>query len=235
MRIAIVEDEPVHSRYLTTLLREMTELKIESIRTQKTLTAAECFLMDNAVDLLFLDLNLYGETGFNLLKNAAAGAFSTIVVSAHSDRAVEAFEYGVLDFIPKPVTKDRLQAAIERYKKSLYETRNGMKYFSVFSDSSVETIQLDSILYFQASGKKLIAHLTDGSNRLSTRKIGDMEKTLPEKFLRVHKSYIIDRHSVKKLNTFPGGKYEVILSNGDSLPVSRKLYSDLKGRLLSGQ
>src|SRR5271157_1945729 len=107
MRILIVEDEEMASRLLKNILIEILGEGIESIQVQRSLTASQCYLQDHTIDLLFLDLNLHVENGFALLASAAAGSFHTIVVSAHTDRAIEAFEYGVLDFVPKPYGEER--------------------------------------------------------------------------------------------------------------------------------
>ena len=234
MRILIVEDEPIHSRYLTAMLKELPDIKINSIQSQKTLTAAECFLLDNVIDLLFLDLNIYGENGFDLLKNITSSSFSTIVVSAYSERAVEAFDYGVLDFIAKPVTNERLKKALERFQVNRKETREKLKYFSVLNESKLETIPLSEILYFESSGKKVILILENGDRKYSRKKMGDIEKILPSRYKRIHKSFIANLTDIKYLNSYPGGKYEAILRNGSTLPVSRNLYSDIKRQIMEG-
>jgi DNA-binding LytR/AlgR family response regulator len=234
MRILIVEDEPVHARYLTSLLRELPDIKIASIQCQKTLTAAECFLLDNEIDLLFLDLNVYGENGFNLLQNISSSLFCTIVVSAHTDRAIEAFDYGVLDFIAKPVSKERLLAAMNRFKESRFNSREQLKYFSIYLDGSIVTIPLSSILYFESSGKKMSINLRGGEKKYTNKKMIDVEKILPSRFRRIHKSYIANLEFIHKLTSQRGGKYEAVLQNGSSLPVSRNLYSGIKQKLMQG-
>ncbi len=113
MRILIVEDEPVTARYIKNLLEEIYHNKRYSISMQSNLLSSECFLLENQIDLLILDLNLNGENGFELLEQAVASSFHTIVVSGNIDKALLAFEYGVLDFIPKPFDVDRLQMALD--------------------------------------------------------------------------------------------------------------------------
>ncbi|MCE9599072.1 MAG: LytTR family DNA-binding domain-containing protein [Spirochaetia bacterium] len=234
MRVLILEDEPVHSRYLTTLLKELPDLDLESVSCQKTLTGAECHLLDAPVDLLFLDLNVCGENGFDLLGSFAGAAFSTVVVSAHTERAIEAYDYGVLDFLPKPVTRDRLVTALDRFKHNRYSSRHTLKYFSIFDDGILETLLLSKILYFEASGRKLIIHMTDGSKKYANRKIGDLVQLLPPTFQLIHRSFMVNIESVSSLRGSPGGKYRLALSNGTELPVSRRLYQTLKTQLLNG-
>ena len=75
---------------------------------------AEEHLVENEVDVLLLDLNLQGHDGFELLKNQVAKAFHTVVISAYGEKALEAFDYGVLDFIEKPFEAERLLLLVER-------------------------------------------------------------------------------------------------------------------------
>lgn len=234
MRVLILEDEPVHSRHLTRLLRELMEEELQSVRCQKTVAAAEYFLQEDAVDIVFLDLNLYGQDGFDLLRNFAGAPFSTVVVSAHPERAIEAFEYGVTDFLPKPVTKERLEAALQRFSRNRHENRHLLKYFSFARDGIVETVSLADVLFFEASGKNLILHTANGTRSECRRKIGDVAKILPPFFRRAHRSYIVNIRYIKGLRAFLGGKYEIEVQGGAVLPLSRAVYRILKEEILPG-
>ena len=83
------------------------------------LPEALCFIENNSLDLVLLDLNLNGDNGFDLLTTAVSESFHTIVISAYKDQAITAFEYGILDFVPKPFNRDRLEQAFDRdhYKR----------------------------------------------------------------------------------------------------------------------
>lgn len=233
MRILIVDDEPVHARYLSGQLQAILGREIESLQVQRTLTAAECFITDNAIDLLFLDLNLFGRDGFDLLRGLQVASFSTIVVSAHTDMAVRAFEFGVLDFIPKPVKVERVELAIKRYRQALSGARPLRKYFSFYSDGGVEQVPLDQILFFQSSGKSLLIHCKTGEVKSCSRQIGSVEKTLPPHFKRIQKSYIVDVRSIRSLVAGGGGHYQAILEGGRLLPVSRRVYAELKASMVA--
>ena len=115
MRILIVEDEYSIAKDIEWNCHQLLGKKIELLQIKQTLESAYDFLVQNQIDLLLLDLNLSGKNGFDLLKDAVSGSFHTIIISAHTDQAIEAFKYGVLDFLPKPFEKDRLQKAFKRY------------------------------------------------------------------------------------------------------------------------
>jgi two-component system response regulator LytT len=232
MRILIVEDEPIHARYLSHTLKEIPATAEAIVHTQKTLTAAECYLLDHPVDLLFLDLNVYDGDGFTLLQGFAGAQFATIVVSAHPERAIEAFECGVLDFLPKPITKARLLTAIERYEKHRYDSRHTLKFFSIFADGVLETLPLAEISHFEAADKQVIIHQNHGRKRTCTRKLGDVEKVLPPRFIRVHRSFIADTGQIKTLQAAGGGRYDLTMQSGVTIPVSRSVYASLKKNLM---
>ena len=114
MNALIVEDERMAARRLERMLRGILGDSVEQITCLERVEEAECFLASTTIDVLLLDLNLNGEDGFELLKKATAGPFQTIIVSANTGQALRAFEYGVLDFVPKPVERSRLERALAR-------------------------------------------------------------------------------------------------------------------------
>ena len=109
MRILIVEDEVSIARDIEWNCRQILKEECTGLRIEQTLESAVEYMAQHPVDLLLLDLNLSGKSGFELLKTASAGPFHTVIISAHTDRAIEAFRYGVLDFLPKPFERARLQ------------------------------------------------------------------------------------------------------------------------------
>jgi two-component system response regulator LytT len=114
MRIVIIEDETIVARRIERLVRRILGPKIERIDTATNLPGAVELLGRAQNAVVLLDLNLSGSDGFDILRRAVAEPFQTIVVSANTDRAIEAFELGVVDFVPKPFTEERLSMALER-------------------------------------------------------------------------------------------------------------------------
>jgi two-component system response regulator LytT len=104
MRILIVEDERPTAEDIKMLVEHILNKEITSIHIETTLDSAMWYLKEKSIDVLLLDLNLNSKDGFQLLKQVVSQSFHTIVISANTNRAIEAFENGVLDFIPKPAT-----------------------------------------------------------------------------------------------------------------------------------
>src|SRR5262245_16102148 len=117
MNILILEDEIVAARRLERLTRRILSDDVEHLAVAHGLSDALRLLAGKRFDLILLDLNLSGEDGFDLLAEDV-GAAQIIVVSAHPDRAIEAFHHDVLDFVPKPVMDARLRQAINRVRRA---------------------------------------------------------------------------------------------------------------------
>jgi len=115
LNILIIEDEPVHAKALKKTLDLILIEEDTQITFQESLQEAAEIIQLQRVNLIFLDLNLFGESGFELLDQLPNANVSTIVVSGNTDLALTAYEYGVIDFVPKPVIEDRLRLALERY------------------------------------------------------------------------------------------------------------------------
>lgn len=227
MNILIVEDERVAARRLERLTREILGEKVTSIHCVETLRNSEQFLSEHTVDVLFLDLNLNGRNGFDLLTSAVSESFQTIVVSANIDRAIEAYEYGVLDFVPKPFDKNRLIKAFERLERPDTGVDHAAKMLIVRNHGHLQIIPVEEIQYLQGAGDYAEIHLHDGSSHLHNKSLEALKKILPDTFVRIHKSYITDLKYISKLHIFGGGKYECELKDGTVLPVSRTRYKEL--------
>jgi len=231
MNILIVEDERVAARRLERMVKEILGEKLGAIHCIETLQNSETFLSKHSIDILFLDLNLNGQDGFELLKSAVSEPFQTIVVSANTDRAIEAYEYGVLDFIPKPFDKNRLIKAFERLEHADAQIDHTAKMLVVRNQSRLQIVPVEQIQYLQGAGDYAEIRLHDGSSLLHNKSLEALMKILPDSFIRIHKSYITDLNYITNLRIYGGGKYECELKDGTMLPVSRTRYKELINHL----
>jgi two-component system response regulator LytT len=227
MNILIVEDERVAARRLERIIREILGDKLDIIHCIETLRNSEIFLKQHPVDVLFLDLNLNGQDGFELLKSAVSESFQTIVVSANTDRAIEAYEYGVLDFVPKPFDKSRLIKAFERLERVDVHLDHTAKVLVVRNQSRLQIIPVEQVKYLQGAGDYAEVHLHSGMKLLHNKSLEALMKILPNTYVRIHKSYITDLNYIVNLRIYGGGKYECELKDGTVLPVSRTRYKEL--------
>lgn len=231
MRILIVEDERVAARGLQRMVQGLMGKEISWIGWETSLDASRAALAENPVDVLFLDLNLNGENGFELLHEAVAGSFHTIVVSANENQALRAFEYGVLDFVPKPVSEERLAKAIQRIRYGNEAGRHA-KYLPVRKPKGIVLIQLEDVSYFQGDGNYVEIHLKSGTTEYHRQTLDSLAKILPTRFSRIHRSFIVDMRDVKQVVSFGGGRYEAELEKGVTLPLSRAYHKHFKHVIL---
>lgn len=183
-------------------------------------------------DLLLLDLNLNGEDGFEVLKTTVAEAFHTIIISAYKEKAITAFEYGVLDFVPKPFSEERLAQAFSRISAKA-NAGSGTKYLAVKKRGSISLINTDDIRYIKGAGIYTELHLKNGQKEIHDKSLEKLEQLLPASFLRIHKSYLLNLSCAKEIIVQPGSRYDMLLQNGEALPIGRTRYKELKEKLFS--
>ncbi len=231
MRILIVEDESPTAEDLAEIIEDYYGKRITSLQIECSLQNAAYFLEHKEIDLLLLDLNLNGKDGFELLKELSTLPFLTIVVSANTDRAVEAFEYGVLDFIPKPYTLERIKKALLRFENGNDISTREMKYLCIRNRGKIDVVSMDQVAYFKAAYVYVEVHLESGEYKLMHKTLDKLSLLLSEHFIRVHRSYLVDIRGLKQIHVHGGGKYEAELSNGEKVPINRSTYKKLKGSI----
>ncbi|MEM9920720.1 MAG: response regulator transcription factor [Bacteroidota bacterium] len=229
MRILIIEDEASVADRIERLTRQVLGTNIQRLAKRQTLSAGLHYLQNHPIDLLLLDLNLNGLNGFSILQELLSHSFQTIIVSANTDQALKAFEYGVLDFIPKPFTIERLTKAFDRYTQQTNQQQlSTSQYLSVRRKGEVHLIPIKDIQFIKASGNYSEIHLIDQQKHLHDKNLNSLELLLPNTFRRIHRSYICNWEQMRKILTHGAGKYEVELQSGQRLPLSRSKYQQLK-------
>lgn len=231
MRILIVEDERPTAEDIQYLVKQILKNEITIIHIETTLDNALAYIKEKSIDVLLLDLNLNSKDGFDILKQVVSKSFHTIIISANINRAVEAFEYGVLDFIPKPYNSERLEAAFNRLKSNHALIGHAMKYFSIKVGFEIQVIPINEINYFKSANIYVELHLKNKHVVLYDKPLNQLLPLLPSNYFRIHKSYIINIETIEKIQNFGGGKYRVVLKSGDCLPVSRQKFKILKENL----
>ncbi|MEW6194927.1 MAG: LytTR family DNA-binding domain-containing protein [Bacteroidota bacterium] len=229
MKILIIEDEPPIAEDIKEMCGLILSSRIEKIDIAYTINDAENFLANNnTVDLCLLDLNLKGKNGYEILKRAAAGSFHTIIISAYTNQAIEAFNYGVLDFVPKPVDMERFRTALNKFTDTEIKQKAGIKFLVVRKHNSNHLISVEVIKYFEAHGYIVKLFMKDGKAEIIEKPLNRLMQILPDKFIRIHRSYIVDINEIISYKHKGGGVYEVILKQGEHLPLSSSAYKTLQ-------
>lgn len=230
MNILLVEDELMVARRLMRMTNNLLGDRITKLSHVTNLDDAEALLAERAIDLLLLDLNLNNQSGFSLLQRAVAESFQTIIVSANTDQAIVAFEYGVVDFVPKPFNEQRLQAAFERLTHANHG-HNSLKYLSVKKPHRIELLLLRDISFIKAQGNYSEIHTLNQQAHLHEKSMDKLASMLGSPFFRIHRSYMVNLDQFKSFHSYAGSKYEITLHNSCTVPVSRQRVAELKQRL----
>lgn len=217
MKILIVEDEAPAARRLRRLVAAELTLDPDSILLIDNIQEAKAYLEQTAVDLLLLDLDLSGRDGFELLQNSGVSQSATIIVSANVDRALEAFDQEVVDFVPKPVSTERLSRALIRAR----EADKGEQRLTIRSQGKTDIIEVRTISHVSGADDYVEVVTVTGDRLLHYDRLEAMEKSLPVDFLRVHRSHIVNMKHVVKMQNMGDRQRLLITIDGSEVPVSR--------------
>jgi two-component system LytT family response regulator len=163
------------------------------------------YLQKETVDLVFLDVEMPGMTGIELIKNLEKRPI-IILITAKTDYAVEAFELNVADYIIKPVTLSRFMTAVVKAKE-LFESKEqkielnekDKEYIFVRSNSVLTKIKINDITYIQALGDYVNIFASDKRYTVHITLKGMEEKLSVEKFYRLHRSYLVALDHIDKV------------------------------------
>jgi len=243
-RAVIVDDEELARSILRELLRAHEEVEV----------VAECANGFEAVkavaetkpDLLFLDVQMPKLDGFEVLELTGPGP-AVIFVTAYDQYALRAFEAHAVDYLLKPFGADRLKVALERATERLggklpppaelaAAARPPAHYLErivVKDGSRVHIIPVGKLDYAEAQDD-YVALAVEGKKLLKQQTISSLEKALdPERFLRIHRSYILNLDRLGKIEPYSKDTHVVVLTSGLQLPVSRAGYTRLRQLLES--
>jgi two-component system response regulator LytT len=227
VNVLIVEDEPPIAAYIERCTRSLLQPQHCRIEAVHTLEEARARLRGEPVDLCLLDLNLSGASGFELMKEALALPPRVIIISAHAEQAVTAFDYGVVDFVPKPFTLQRLQKALERASARKPDPAR-TKYLVYRLGPENRLLDIAAVAYFKATRAFVEAHLRDGRRVLLEKHLNQLERMLPDSFVRIHRSYIVAIDQIDHYRSGQGARTLLHLLDGTVLPVSRYRYKALR-------
>jgi len=232
MNILIVEDESRIAKRIERMTRDIYGDALQSLTHINNLPEALKFIEDSTLDLVLLDLNLNGDNGFDLLTTAVSESFHTIVISAYKDQAITAFEYGVLDFVPKPFNRDRLEQALNRTITNEKLETDEIKFLAVKKRHRIQLIPIEDLVYIKGAGTYTELFLTDGTKELHDKSLEKLEQLLSHTFERIHKSYLVKMSEIREIIVESGSKYMAELLNGALIPIGRTKYKDIKAKWL---
>ncbi len=244
----IIDDEAKARRIMETLITDhCPEVKV--LESADDVLSGIKAINKHKPDIVFLDIEMPGYTGFQLLDFFDEINFAVIFTTAYSEYALQAFQVSAVDYLLKPIQIDQLHSAIEKVSRLKGTTQNREKIHTLkenLEDHHIKKIALSTsqglifvpvnqIIYLEADGSYTHIFLTDGSKLLISKKIKEFENILTQDnhFFRTHRSFIVNLSFIKQYIKQDGG--HLIMENGAIVHISRerkddfnKIISDLK-------
>ncbi|MFD2567627.1 LytR/AlgR family response regulator transcription factor [Pseudotenacibaculum haliotis] len=217
IKCVVIDDEPLAIQVLEQHIQQVPELDLVAT-FDNPITAGE-FLQKNAVDLLFLDIQMPVVTGIDFIKNTKIQP-KVILTTAYREYALEGYELDILDYLLKPISFVRFYKAINKYKSLTTTTplpssgtEETVDHLFVNANKRMIRIQFSEVLYIDSIKDYVRIH-TDNETIVTKDKISVFLEKLPSYFVRVHRSYIIN---TQKMMSFTSK--DVTLSNGMEIPI----------------
>lgn len=234
IRVLVVDDESLARRNLTVLLRRDPDIG----------SIAECSSGPDAIeeirksrpDIVFLDVQMPEYDGFDVLELLGCGLPPAIIfVTAYDEYALRAFETGALDYLLKPFDDARFGRALSRAKEKLAHYApakpRAAEQLVVRSQGRVSFLKAADIDWIEAAGYYACLHV-GADTHLLRRPLSELEQELgEERFVRIHRSTIVNLERIRGLELQTGGEYEVVLRSKTRLRLSRRYRKRLQERM----
>lgn len=238
MKILIVDDEQPARRKVRALLQK--QQGITEIMEADNGVAAVTQIHKHQPDLVFLDIQMPGMTGFEVIRTVGLERMPVVVfVTAYDQHALEAFEVQAVDYLLKPYDADRFrtsfQRAVEqvrlkqsnageltRLMASLNQAPKYLTRIMVASGSRFYFVRTDEIFYFSAEEKYVRLHTATSTHLVRETMTNLEQKLAPDKFARIHRSFIVNLDFIKEMQPWSHGDCLVVLKNGAQLNLSRR-------------
>jgi len=230
----VIDDERLARRELRLLLNEFVEISV--IGEAEDLNKASDLIRKYRPDIVFLDIQLSNENGFDLLE-VVEKDFELIFVTAFDEHAIRAFEINAIDYLLKPVNPERLTKTLERlFKGGREKTECSPRKLEYDDRLFIEVgqrsrfLKISSIKCICADGDYTQVFTDDGKRHLVTKPLKEWERRLPEQyFVRVHRSAMVNLEFIEKVETWFNRSYQLYLhETKDPITVSRRYAVRLK-------
>lgn len=244
IRTVIIDDEPLAIDSLSLLLEKKCHEDVQVVATSNSPLLGKSLIDTHRPDLVFLDVEMPGMSGIDLVRSFENPTFRVVFVTAFDAYAVEAFRLSAVDYLLKPVDVNDIVRVISKIKNEigrrdsqLNDQLLNLEKFLAHTHASSECrigiamsdkivfVTISDIMYCEASGVYTNIILTDGRKIVASKPLGDFELQLSvHKFFRIHHSTMINLKHIREFHRFNGGY--VIMQNGTKLEVSHRKRKD---------
>ncbi|HEY0048885.1 MAG TPA: LytTR family DNA-binding domain-containing protein [Pyrinomonadaceae bacterium] len=241
LKILIVDDEPLARGIIRRMLE--TDSRIQSIAEAEDGDEALETIRSNAPDIVYLDIQMPGANGFELLdqiRQLKSAAMPLIIfVTAYDEYALEAFEFYALDYLVKPVDPARFRQTFDiavkqlsagdeaEYQQKLFQIvsrmepqKNYLEWVSVKTGGGISLLKIEKIRWIEAQGNYALLDFGNNLTHLMREQIGTLESKLdPQTFIRIHRSTIININFIKEIENWGRGEFKVAMSENKVFTV----------------
>jgi two-component system LytT family response regulator len=249
IRAMVVDDEAMARERVVSMLRQEQDIELigECSDGQQAVNA----ITSQQPDLVFLDVQMPAVDGFRVIEQVGPEKMPAVVfVTAYDEYAVRAFEVHALDYLLKPFGKERFQQTLQHARTHVERRRAGdlgKRLMALVQDIKPEPQRLDrlvvksggrvfflkteDIVWIEAAGNYVRLHLAEDSHLFRETMNGIEARLDPRRFVRIHRSRIVNSDRIKELQPWFNGEYVVVLQNGTRLTLSRGYREKLQERL----
>jgi len=244
MRAMIIDDEKLSVHTLAKMLsNHCPDVQVVGMYN-KPAEALEA-LPDKNPEVVFLDIEMPGMNGFDLLEAVPEINFDVIFTTAYDEYALKAFKVSAMDYLLKPIAEEELIAAVEKMKRKQehrisqqhmellltnLNSENNFPKLAIPSHEGLEFVDVEDILHCEADRNYTTIYTIQGDHFVFSKTLKEIEKLLPEQyFFRTHQTHLVNLRHVKKYLRGTGG--EIVLDNGTHIRVAKARKEALMERI----
>jgi two-component system LytT family response regulator len=242
----VVEDEYKVREVFINLLQTFCP-EIEIVGEAENIYEAYQLIQNKKPAVVFLDIEMNGGNGFDLLNMFEEVDFEVIFVTSYDHYALKAIKYCALDYLLKPVTIEELQESVQDLLQRLQEKKSAERYKLLYENlkksdkeavlvlntqTKLEYVKVSDILFLKGEGNYTTFYLQNGKHLVIAKTLKKYEEILCDEssgFFRIHKSYIVNTSYIKHLER--GEETSIVLQDGTELEVSRRKKQELMNKL----
>ncbi|SHG79710.1 LytR/AlgR family response regulator transcription factor [Chryseobacterium sp. OV279] len=223
IKCLIVDDEPLAISLLENYVRKIPFLELV-FSAENPILALE-YIQNNEADLIFLDIQMPELSGINFMKIVGEKK-KYILTTAYSEYALEGYEHNIIDYLLKPVSFERFyKSAVKAQERFSFSESNEESYFFVKSSGQQHRISFNDILYIE-SIKDYVNIKTSNEEYIVLDTLKSLETQLSERFVRVHKSFIVNLDQTKNI-----GIRKIVLVSEQEIPIGESYRSHLLSKI----
>lgn len=236
IKVIVIDDEPLARSIILDYLEGFADIEVvaecgDGFEAAKAIAAHQ-------PDLLFLDIQMPKITGFELLE-LLDNRPDTIFTTAFDEYAIKAFEQHAIDYLLKPISKERFDAAMQKFRDmrlgkgmkpdpALLTNDQVLERVVVKTGTKINIVPVDQISFLQADDDYVQIHTAEG-RFLKKDTMSTFEKRLdPSQFVRIHRSFIVQINQIDRIEPYEKDSFVAILKTGEKLSVSKAGYTRLK-------